>query len=71
MAIVFYVDGATKAVTTVQPSLEGGRVLIEVALPEGIPLPFLMSQLSSLNISLSSPANAATAAALVVKITYG
>jgi len=71
MSIVLYVDGSTKAVTTVQPSMEGGRVLIEVALPEGIPLPFLLTQLTSLNNSLSAPANAATAAALVVKITYG
>lgn len=71
MSIIFYVDGSTKAVTTAQPSLDGGRVLVEVALPDNMPLSFLMSQLISLNNSLSSPANSVTSASLIIKITYG
>lgn len=70
MAIVFYVDGATRTITTSQPDITG-KALVEVILPEGMPLSFLINQLNSLNQNISSPANAQAAAIIIIKVTYG
>lgn len=70
MAITFYVNGETKAVTTAQPDLTN-KSLIEVLIPEGLPIKFLLQQLQSLNNSLSSPDAQAQANLLVIKVVYG
>lgn len=70
MSMTFYVNGETKAVTTVQPDLTN-KGLIEVAIPEGLPIKFLLQQLQSLSNSLSAPDAQAQAALLVIKVVYG
>ena len=70
MSMTFYVNGETKAVTTVQPDLTN-KALIEVLIPEGLPIKFLLQQLQSLSNSLSAPDAQAQAALLVIKVVYG
>jgi hypothetical protein len=70
MAITFYVNGETKAVTTVQPDLTN-KALIEVNIPEGMPIKFLLQQLQSLSNSLAAADAQAQAALLVIKVVYG
>ena len=70
MAIIFYVNGETKAVTTVQPDMTN-KSLIEVLIPEGLPIKFLLQQLQSLSNSLSYPDVQTQAALLVIKVVYG
>lgn len=70
MAITFYVNGETKVVTTVQPDLTN-KALIEVSIPEGMPIRFLLQQLQSLSNSLAAADAQAQAALLVIKVVYG
>ena len=70
MAITFYVNGETKAVTTVQPDLTN-KALIEVNMPEGMPIKFLLQQLQSLSNSLAAADAQVQAALLVIKVVYG
>lgn len=70
MAITFYVNGETKAVTTVQPDLTN-KALIEVNIPEGMPIKFLLQQLQSLSNSLAAADAQVQAALLVIKVVYG
>ena len=70
MAITFYVNGETKAVTTVQPDLTN-KSLIEVNIPEGMPIKFLLQQLQSLSNSLAAADAQVQAALLVIKVVYG
>jgi len=70
MAITFYVNGETKAVTTAQPDMTN-KALIEVLIPEGLPIKFLLQQLQSLSSSLSAADAQAQAALLVIKVVYG
>jgi hypothetical protein len=70
MAITFFVNGETKAVTTVQPDMTS-KGLIEVFIPEGLPIKFLLQQLQSLSNSLSASDAQQQAALLVIKVVYG
>ncbi len=70
MAITFYVNGETKAVTTVQPDLTN-KSLIEVNIPKGMPIKFLLQQLQSLSNSLAAADAQVQAALLVIKVVYG
>lgn len=68
--MTIYIDGETKSVFTTQPNLVG-KNMIEVILPEGMPLSFLVTQLQSLDQSVSYGANAVIASMIVIKVVYG
>lgn len=68
MSAVFYIDGLTRAVSTVDPSATGA-VLVEVSLPNDVPLALLTSQLTSLTTSLMSQGE--LVAPLVIRVTLG
>lgn len=70
MQMTIYIDGETKSVFTTQPNLVG-KNMIEVILPEGMPLSFLVTQLQSLDQSVSYGANAVIASMIVIKVVYG
>lgn len=65
MSAVFYIDVQTRSVLTVDPSATG-TPMVEVKVPEGMPLSLLVSQLSSLNGSLPLQPEP-----LVIKVTVG
>lgn len=68
--VILYVDGATRTVLTTQPDITG-KAVIEVNVPEGLPITFLLNQLQTLENQISLPSNQAQAALIVVKLIYG
>jgi hypothetical protein len=68
MSIVIYISGETKQVLSVQPDMTN-KIEVDVTIPDGFPLRFLLQQLSSLSTSLNSGDPAVSS--LVFKITYG
>lgn len=67
MAATLFIDGATKTVSSIQPNLQG-RAVIEITIPDGLPLSLLSTQLISLVGTLQ---NTPGAEALVVSLTIG
>lgn len=68
MMITIYIIGATRVVTVTEPDLTN-KALIEVNIPEGFPIRFLLQQLQSLSNSLIDEAEQASN--IIIKVNYG
>lgn len=64
----FYITASDQSVTSTRPDLTG-KVLLPVALPEGVPLAMLVPQISSLQRTIDGLGEGV--ATIVIQITIG
>lgn len=70
MATVLYINGADRAVYSVDPTQQG-QVTIEINLPEGMPLTMLSKQVWQLAESFFDSSQAQSIQLVVIKVTIG
>lgn len=70
MASIIYLNGADRAVYSTNP-IQQGQVLIEINIPEGMPIPFLSKQIWQLTESMFDSSQAQSIQATVIKVTIG